>query len=282
MRLRRSSSTPSDTRPATSRRATEKREPDERGDADVDRVAPQLLLVAGLNAVDRLAREPGDRHRGDHRERREHERPDGSRAVGAEEAEQAPEDAHATTGYGARFGYLRARMTDAIALRNRFAMVKGAWDDHLRGVPFPSLGEGTRGGEDRAARARARRRDAQPRHAGDRGAGRRRDVGPRPRPSRRGSRQAARHGAPRGAGAPGPSPDLARGSYPGQAITGSCGYFAKRGSVRAFRHMEKTEPRPVRTSFWCTHSAHSPAGTELRARGAAGPGTSWRPAPAGR
>ena len=34
-------------------------------------------------------------------------------------------------------------MSDAIALRNRFAMVKGAWDDHLRGVPFPQLGEGT-------------------------------------------------------------------------------------------------------------------------------------------
>ena len=34
-------------------------------------------------------------------------------------------------------------MTDPIALRNRFAMVKGAWDDHLRGVPFPQLGEGT-------------------------------------------------------------------------------------------------------------------------------------------
>jgi len=34
-------------------------------------------------------------------------------------------------------------MTNPIALRNRFAMVKGAWDDHLRGVPFPSLGEGT-------------------------------------------------------------------------------------------------------------------------------------------
>ncbi|HVL95362.1 MAG TPA: hypothetical protein VM266_05835 [Solirubrobacteraceae bacterium] len=31
----------------------------------------------------------------------------------------------------------------AIALRNRFAMVKGAWDEHLRGVPFPPLGEGT-------------------------------------------------------------------------------------------------------------------------------------------
>ena len=32
---------------------------------------------------------------------------------------------------------------DAIQLRNRFAMVKGAWDEHLRGVPFPNLGEGT-------------------------------------------------------------------------------------------------------------------------------------------
>ena len=34
-------------------------------------------------------------------------------------------------------------MTDPIALSNRFAMVKGAWDEHLRGVPFPALGEGT-------------------------------------------------------------------------------------------------------------------------------------------
>ena len=34
-------------------------------------------------------------------------------------------------------------MTDPIQLRNRFAMVKGAWDEHLRGPPFPSLGEGT-------------------------------------------------------------------------------------------------------------------------------------------
>jgi hypothetical protein len=34
-------------------------------------------------------------------------------------------------------------MTDAIALRNRFAMVKGAWDEHLPGVPFPALGDGT-------------------------------------------------------------------------------------------------------------------------------------------
>jgi hypothetical protein len=34
-------------------------------------------------------------------------------------------------------------MSDPISLRNRFAMVKGAWDENLRGVPFPSLGEGT-------------------------------------------------------------------------------------------------------------------------------------------
>ena len=34
-------------------------------------------------------------------------------------------------------------MTDPIVLRNRFAMVKGAWDEQLPGVPFPSLGEGT-------------------------------------------------------------------------------------------------------------------------------------------
>jgi hypothetical protein len=34
-------------------------------------------------------------------------------------------------------------MTDPIQLRNRFAMVKGAWEEHLRGTPFPSLGEGT-------------------------------------------------------------------------------------------------------------------------------------------
>ena len=34
-------------------------------------------------------------------------------------------------------------MSDPIALRNRFAMVKGAWDEHLRGTPFPALGDGT-------------------------------------------------------------------------------------------------------------------------------------------
>jgi hypothetical protein len=34
-------------------------------------------------------------------------------------------------------------MSDPIALRNRFAMVKGAWDEHLPGVAFPKLGDGT-------------------------------------------------------------------------------------------------------------------------------------------
>ncbi len=34
-------------------------------------------------------------------------------------------------------------MTDPIALRNRFAMAKGAWDEHLRGVSLPALGDGT-------------------------------------------------------------------------------------------------------------------------------------------
>jgi hypothetical protein len=39
----------------------------------------------------------------------------------------------------------RAPMPDdaAIQLRNRFAMVKGAWDEHLRGVPVPPLGDGS-------------------------------------------------------------------------------------------------------------------------------------------
>jgi hypothetical protein len=34
-------------------------------------------------------------------------------------------------------------MTDPVELRNRFAMAKGAWDEHLRGVPVPPLGDGT-------------------------------------------------------------------------------------------------------------------------------------------
>lgn len=34
-------------------------------------------------------------------------------------------------------------VADPISLRNRFAMVKGAWEENLRGVPFPALGDGT-------------------------------------------------------------------------------------------------------------------------------------------
>jgi len=34
-------------------------------------------------------------------------------------------------------------MSDPIELRNRFAMVKGAWEEHLRGEAFPPLGDGT-------------------------------------------------------------------------------------------------------------------------------------------
>src|SRR5919201_6921575 len=47
------------------------------------------------------------------------------------------------TRYWGQCATLAPRMSDAISLRNRFAMVKGAWDEHLRGVPFPELGEGT-------------------------------------------------------------------------------------------------------------------------------------------
>jgi hypothetical protein len=34
-------------------------------------------------------------------------------------------------------------VSDPIALRNRFALAKGAWDEHLPGEPVPPLGEGT-------------------------------------------------------------------------------------------------------------------------------------------
>lgn len=44
---------------------------------------------------------------------------------------------------GAALWQHRAPMSDAIALRNRFAMAKGAWEEHLRDTPFPALGEGT-------------------------------------------------------------------------------------------------------------------------------------------
>ena len=122
-------------------------------------------------------------------------------------------------------GIFARRMTDAIALRNRFAMVKGAWDDHLRGVPFPSLGDGT--AEEKIERLELALVDEMRNRATPETAEQAADAMwglVHARPDSR-PRQAARHGAPRGAGAPGSPPDLA-GSYPGQAMTGSRGYFA--------------------------------------------------------
>ena len=37
----------------------------------------------------------------------------------------------------------RRQMTNPIELRNRFAIFKVAWDEHLRGTPIPPLGEGS-------------------------------------------------------------------------------------------------------------------------------------------
>ena len=85
-------------------------------------------------------------------------------------------------------------MTDPIALRNRFAMVKGAWEDHLPGVPFPrSLGDGT--AEEKIERLELALVDEMRARATPetRRAGRRRDVGHRPRAPRRRPGQAARH-----------------------------------------------------------------------------------------
>ena len=114
-------------------------------------------------------------------------------------------------------------MSDAIALRNRFAMVKGAWDDHLRGIPFPALGEGT--AEQKIERLelalvdemRARATPETAEQAADAMWGL---VHARPG---LGPRQAARHAASRGPGPAGPSPPLT-GSWPRQASTGSRGY----------------------------------------------------------
>ena len=200
----------------------------------------------------------------DHRQRRQRERPDRACAVGPEEPEQAQEGAHATTGYGraGRSGiFARARMTDAIALRNRFAMVKGAWDDHLRGVPFPALGEGT--AEEKIERLELALVDEMraPGDARDGRAGGRRDVGARARPAGDGPRQAAGDPAPRGAGPAGPSPDLS-GSWPRQVSTGSRGYSGTR-VVRARRHIENAEPRCCAISSLVRQLAQSPAASAL-------------------
>ena len=156
-----------------------------------------------------------------------------------------------------RSGIFARQMTDAIALRNRFAMVKGAWDDHLRGRSVPGARRGHRGGEDRAARARAGRRDARARDAGDRRAGGRRDVGPRACPAGYGSRQAAGHAASRGPGPAGPSPALtARGR--GRPAPAAAGTSGSAGRCASAAQRERRAAR-VADQLLVPAVAHSPA-----------------------
>ena len=93
---------------------------------------------------------------------------------------------------------------DAISLRNRFAMVKGAWDENLRGVPFPALGEGT--AEQKIERLELALVDEMRDRATPESAEQVADAmwGARAQPRRRRPGQAARDAAPRGAGAPRP------------------------------------------------------------------------------
>jgi hypothetical protein len=49
------------------------------------------------------------------------------------------------------------------------------------------------------------------------------------------------------------------GSYPGQAATGTRGYFGYAGSVLERSHSEKTEPRVLRTMRWCRQVSQRPA-----------------------
>ena len=130
--IRRATEKPSRSRPATISAAHSSSRP-------CGRFAPMSSIARpishGIAAVPSIAMPAStiDQHR--------------SPAVGTKEAEEPNKGAHAITRYdGALRAHLqdsRREMSDAIALRNRFAMVKGAWDEHLRGVPFPALGEGT-------------------------------------------------------------------------------------------------------------------------------------------
>jgi hypothetical protein len=132
-------------------------------------------------------------------------------------------------------------MTDPIVLRNRFAMVKGAWDEHLRGVSFPSLGEGT--AEQKIERLEIALVDEMRRRATPESA----DVGPGARPPGRRPRQAAGDAPSRGSGASRSSPDV----KPGHCSTGSRGYFANPSSPASPRsHSENVDPRVLLISRW--------------------------------
>ena len=149
MRLRRSNSTPSDTRPGDEPpRATDSPRRSSAATRDQRASARRSPRSPALDAVDRPAGQPRDRDRRDHRQRRRARatrRPRRGRAAGSRAgAGRCSRNYRIRSAAGlAGSGIFAPRMSDAIALRNRFAMVKGAWDDHLRGVPFPALGEGT-------------------------------------------------------------------------------------------------------------------------------------------
>ena len=136
--------------PATSRRATDSASRSSGGDHDrAGAAAAARRSSPALDAVDRLARSataaPPCRP----------SRAPRAPATTTAPARYGPQEARGDGGRCARnytVGERRRRgcdrrprrvwhhsrpMSDAIALRNRFAMVKGAWDEHLRGVPFP-------------------------------------------------------------------------------------------------------------------------------------------------
>ena len=153
-------------------------------------------------------------------------------------------------------------MTDPIVLRNRFAMVKGAWEEHLRGVPFPSLGEGT--AEQKIERLELALVDEMRRRATPETAEQVADamwgiVHARP------EGDAVKHRVTRH------HEELAKlthrrcsGSNPAQRRTGSGGYLAYPGSPRSPRsHIENTDPRVVVIARWCAQTRQRPGGTAL-------------------
>ena len=129
-------------------------------------------------------------------------------------------------------------MSDAIALRNRFAMVKGAWDEHLRGVPFPALGEGT--AEEKIERLEIALVDEMRNRATPETAEQAADA--RAPPGRRRCGEDPRHPASRGARTPRPPADL----RPPAGLCDSCVHQqlvrTGRGSEFSLCRRSKTEP----------------------------------------
>src|SRR3954469_9722274 len=117
---------------------------------------------------------------------------------------------HDTTDRGARICKTRAAHDGSDRPPQPLRHGQGRVGRAPAGRALPVAGRRDGGAEDRAPRARPRRRDAQPGDAGDRRAGGRRDVGPRPLTGRRRSGQAAGEPSPRGPRASGSPPALAR------------------------------------------------------------------------